>query len=201
MISSPSALRNRGPILEVLRRHLPASGAVLEIASGSGEHVVHFAAALPSLVFHPSEPDAESRASVAERVAASGLANLRAPLAIDAAAGDWRIPEDLRDSLVAIVCINMVHIAPWSATLSLLDQAAHLLRTRGILFLYGPYRRGGRHTSASNEAFDRDLRARNAAWGVRDLEDVDAEAARRGLRLLEVVEMPANNVSLVLSRE
>jgi hypothetical protein len=198
MISSPAALRNRGPILEVLRRHLPASGAVLELASGSGEHIVHFARALPSLVFQPSDPDAEARASIAER--ASGLANVRTPLAIDAAAPDWQVPADIAGSLVAIVCINMIHIASWSATLGLLEGAARLLGPQRLLYLYGPYRRGRRHTAPSNEAFDRDLRARNPAWGVRDLEDVEDEAAKRGFALDDVVEMPANNCSLVLRR-
>lgn len=201
MISSPAALRNRGPILDVLRRHLPATGAVLEIASGSGEHVVHFAAALPALLFQPSDPDPESRASIAERIAASGVANVRPPLAIDASARDWELPAEIAGALAAIVCINMVHISPWSATLGLLDDAARQLPRGGLLYLYGPYRRGGRPTAPSNEAFDRDLRARNPAWGLRDLEAVEAEADKRGFMLAEVVEMPANNVSLVLRRE
>ena len=200
MISSPAALRNRGPILEVLRRHLPASGAVLEIASGSGEHAVHFAAALPALLFQPSDPDAESRASIAERISASGLANVRAPLAIDTSAPDWTLPDDIASSIAAIVCINMTHISPWNATLGLLDGAARLLKRGGLLYLYGPYRRGGTATAPSNEAFDRDLRARNPAWGLRHVEDVEQEARRRGLLLEEIVEMPANNLSLVLRR-
>lgn len=201
MISSPAALRNRDPILEVLRRHLPAEGAVLEIASGSGEHVVHFAAALPELVFQPSDPDPQSRASIAARATASGLANVRAPLAIDAAAPDWQVPGEIAKALVAIACINMVHISPWSATLGLLDGAARLLPRRGLLYLYGPYRRDGRHTAPSNESFDQDLRARNPQWGVRDVKDLEQEARRRALLLHEIVDMPANNMSLVLRRE
>jgi uncharacterized protein DUF938 len=201
MISSPAALRNRGPILQVLRRSLAASGAVLEIASGSGEHVLHFAAALPGLAFQPSDADAGARAAIAERIVASGLANVRPPLAIDASAPPWPLPREIADSLTAIVCINMIHIAPWSACLGLLEGAAGLLPPGGLLYLYGPYRRGRRHTSPSNESFDQDLRARNPAWGVRDLEDLEAEARRRSLALEEVVEMPANNLSVLLRRE
>ena len=200
MLSSPAALRNRGPILEVLRRHLPASGAVVELASGSGEHVMHFAAAFPALVFQPSDPDPHARASIAERVAHSGLSNVRAPQFVDASADDWTLPAEIAASLAAIVCINMIHISPWSAALGLLRGAGNLLPAGGVLFLYGPYRRGGRHTAPSNDAFDRDLRARNPDWGVRDVEDVVAEAAVRKLALAEVVAMPANNLSVVLRR-
>jgi SAM-dependent methyltransferase len=201
MLSSPAALRNRDPILDVLRRNLPAAGTVLEIASGSGEHVVHFAAALPALVFQPSDPNPEARASIAARLDQSGLANVRAPLAIDAAAPDWPVQSDIADALVAILCINMIHISPWSATLGLLDGAARLLPRGGLLYLYGPYRRDGVHTAPSNEAFDQDLRARDPQWGVRDLADIRQEAARRSLLLREAVGMPANNMSLLLRRE
>jgi len=200
MLSSPSALRNRGPILEVLRRHLPASGAVLELASGSGEHVTHFAAAFPALVFQPSDPDPQARASIADRVAQSGLSNVRAPLRVDASADDWALPAQIAASLAAIVCINMIHISPWSATLGVLRGAGKLLPAGGVLFLYGPYRRGGRHTAPSNDAFDRDLRARNPDWGVRNVEDVIAEGAAQQVALAEIVEMPANNLSVVLRR-
>ena len=200
MLSSPSALRNRGPILEVLRRHLPASGAVLELASGSGEHVTHFAAAFPALVFQPSDPDPQARASIADRVAQSGLSNVRAPLRVDASADDWKLPAEIAASLAAIVCINMIHISPWSATLGVLRGAGKLLPAGGVLFLYGPYRRGGRHTAPSNDAFDRDLRARNPDWGVRNVEDVIAEGAAQQVALAEIVEMPANNLSVVLRR-
>lgn len=200
MLSSAATLRNRGPILEVLRRHLPASGAVLELASGSGEHVTHFAAAFPALVFQPSDPDPQARASIAERVARSGLSNVHAPQRVDASADDWTLPADIAASLAAIVCINMIHISPWSAALGVLRGAARLLPADGVLFLYGPYRRGGRHTAPSNEAFDRDLRARNSAWGLRNVEDVVAEATAQRLALAEIVEMPANNLSVVLRR-
>ena len=201
MLSSPAALRNRGPILEVLRRHLPASGAVLELASGSGEHVTHFAAAFPALVFQPSDPDPQARASIAERVAESGLSNVRTPQLVDASADDWTLPAEITASLAAIVCINMIHISPWSAALGVLRGAGKLLASDGVLYLYGPYRRRGRATAPSNEAFDRDLRARNRAWGVRNVEDVVAEAAVQKLALAEIVDMPANNLSVVLRRE
>jgi SAM-dependent methyltransferase len=200
MLSSPAALRNRGPILEVLRRHLPASGAVLELASGSGEHVTHFGAAFLTLVFQPSDPDPQARASIAERVAQSGLSNVRAPQFVDASADDWTLPAEIAASLAAIVCINMIHISPWSAALGVLRSAGKLLPADGVLFLYGPYRRGGHHTAPSNDAFDRDLRARNPDWGVRNVEDVVAEGAAQRLALAEIVEMPANNLSVVLRR-
>jgi SAM-dependent methyltransferase len=200
MLSSPAALRNRGPILEVLRRHLPASGAVLELASGSGEHVTHFAAAFPALVFQPSDPDPQARASIAERVVQSGLSNVRAPLCVNASADAWSLPAEIAQSLAAIVCINMIHISPWSAALGVLRGAGKLLPADGVLFLYGPYRRAGRATAPSNDAFDRDLRARNSDWGLRNVEDVVAEAAAQQLALAEIVEMPANNLSVVLRR-
>ncbi len=200
MLSSPPALRNRDPILQVLRRHLPASGAVLEIASGSGEHVTHFAAALPDLVFQPSDQDPAARASIAARIEQDKLKNVREPLDLDASATDWRLPSEIAGSLAAILCINMIHASPWRATLGLLRGAGNALRPQGLLYLYGPYRRGGR-TAPSNEAFERDyLRVRNPEWGVRNLEDVVAEAAARHFTLADVIEMPANNLSVLLRR-
>ena len=200
MLSSAQALRNRGPILEVLQRHLPTSGTVLEIASGSGEHVAHFAPALPHLVFQPSDPDRAARASIAARIEQEKLKNVREPLDLDAGAGDWRLPAEIAGSLAAILCINMIHASPWRATLGLLRGAGNALRAQGLLYLYGPYRRGG-HTAPSNEEFERDyLRVRNPEWGVRNLEDVIAEATAQQLALAEIVEMPANNLSVLLRR-
>jgi hypothetical protein len=191
--NAPSTLRNREPILDVLREVLPATGAVLEVASGTGQHVAFFAEALPGLTFQPSDPDAEARASVAAWCAS--LPNVRPPLALDVTAERWGgTPAD------AVLCINMIHIAPWTACEGLMRGAAHLLPPGGVLVLYGPYRLGGRHTAPSNAAFDRSLRLQNPAWGVRDLEAVVAEAARRGLSLERRVEMPANNQSIVLRR-
>lgn len=192
---APAAQRNRQPILDVLKPRLPPHGLVLEIASGSGEHVVHYAAALPALDFQPSDPDAEARASIDDWVRTLGLGNVRPALAIDVTVKRW--PVDRAD---AILCANMIHIAPWAASVGLISGAARMLGAGGVLFLYGPYRRGGRHTAPSNDAFDQDLRRRNPAWGVRDLEAVAGLAAEQGFSPPEVVEMPANNLSLIFKR-
>ncbi len=189
---APATLRNRNPILEALRRHLPARGTVLEVASGTGEHAVHFAAALPHLLFRPSDPDPGARASIGAWARDARLPNLRAALALDVAAPDW---EGAAGAADAVLCVNMVHIAPWAATRGLMRGAARLLPAGGVLCLYGPFKRGGRHTAPSNEAFDAQLRASDPAWGVRDLEAVAAEAAARGFAAPPVVEeMPANNL-------
>jgi len=191
--TAPAAARNRDPILALLRSSLPATGTVLEIASGSGEHVVHFAAALPALDWQPSDPSPEARGSIAAWRDASRLANIRPPIALDAAAADWPVAR-----ADAILAINMVHISPWAATLGLLAGAARLLPAGGLLYLYGPYRRAGHPLAPSNAAFDADLRARNPQWGLRAVEEVAAAAT--GLRLAEIVEMPANNLSLLFRR-
>jgi hypothetical protein len=197
---APAAQRNREPILEVLRRHLPSAGAVLEIASGTGEHCAWFAAGLPGLVFQPSDPDRSHRASIAAWAAADRRANVRPPLALDTSKPDWAEHEGIPRPLAAILCINMVHIAPWPATLGLMRGAERLLGGGRLLFLYGPYKRGGAHTAPSNEAFDQSLRAMNPEWGVRDVEAVVAAAEAHGFALVETVGMPANNLSLVLRR-
>ena len=193
--TAPHVARNAVPILEVLRDVLPAEGLVLEIASGSGEHVLAFARGFPNLAWQPSDPDPVALASIEAWRAAEGAPNLLAPLRLDAAAPDW--PLERAD---AILCINMVHISPWSATLGLLDGAARLLAPGAPLYLYGAYRRDGVLTAPSNEAFDRSLRERNPDWGVRRLEDVAAEAERRSLALDRVIEMPANNLSVIFRR-
>jgi SAM-dependent methyltransferase len=192
---APAAERNRDAILAVLKRHLPVRGLVLELASGSGEHAVHFAAALPDLVFQPSDPDAASCASIDAWAASAGLANLRPAIALDATAQHWPIP-----AADAILCINMIHIAPWAAAIGLLQGAARILAPGGVLYLYGPYKRDGRHTAPSNDAFDRGLRARDPAWGVRDLEAVAALAAANGFAAPAIEPMPANNLSLIFRR-
>lgn len=192
---APAAARNRDPILDVLRGVLPRTGTVLEIASGSGEHVLHFARALPRLVFQPSDPNPEARRSIAAWAAESGPANLRPPLALDAAAPSW--PVTTAD---AVLCINMIHISPWAATEGLMRGAAAILPPGGPLYLYGPYRRAGVATAPSNEAFDRDLRGRDPSWGLRALEDVASLAAAAGLSAPAVTEMPANNLSVVFRR-
>lgn len=190
--TAPSAERNKQPILEVLARVLPARGNVLEIGSGTGQHVAHFARALPGLVFQPGEMDEGRHASIAAWVRHEELANVKPPLAFDLA----RLPWPVREA-DAIVCINVIHISPWEATLGLMRGAGELLPPGGVLVTYGPYRRGGAHTAPSNETFDAWLKERDPRWGVRDMEEVAALAKEAGLELEEVVPMPANNFTLV----
>ena len=187
---SPSAARNCGPILDALRPCLPSAGLVLEVASGSGEHCAHLAAALPGLTFQPTDPDADALASI--NAWCGGLPNVRPALALDAAAAEWPVA-----AAYAVLCVNMIHIAPWAAAGGLVAGAARVLPRGGVLALYGPYLRGGRHTGPGNVAFDADLRARNPAWGVRGLEDVAALAAGAGFGAPEVVSMPADNLVVV----
>lgn len=187
---APATLRNREAIAAELAALLPQHGTVLEVASGSGEHAAFFAERFPALTFVPSDPDAAARESIASWCA--GLANVAPPLAIDAAAGDWPIA-----AADAVLCINMVHISPWAATLGLLDGTARLLPTGGPLILYGPYRRADAPTAPSNEAFDQSLKARDPRWGLRDVAEVTAAAEARGLRFARLVEMPANNIMLL----
>jgi SAM-dependent methyltransferase len=194
-LDAPATLRNRQPILDVLKPHLPAHGLVLEVASGTGQHVVHFARACPGLTFQPSDPDPAHRASIDAWAAALGLANVRPAIALDASAEAW--PVEAAD---AVLCINMIHISPWEATLGLMRGAARVLSPDGLLYLYGPYKRGGRHTAPGNEAFDASLRAENPLWGVRDLEAVANLAAAQGFAAPEIVEMPANNLSLLFRK-
>ncbi|TXN09791.1 DUF938 domain-containing protein [Methylobacterium sp. WL122] len=192
---SPAAARNAAFIAEVLMRVLPPSGLVLEIASGSGEHAVHFARALPALVWQPSDPDEAARRSIVAHARGAALANIQSPLAIDAVRQRW--PVTRAD---AVVAINMIHIAPWDATIGLTAGAEAMLAEGGVLYLYGPFREGGAHTAPSNAAFDDSLRARNASWGIRDIEAVVAAARAHDLHLAERVAMPANNLSLIFHR-
>jgi SAM-dependent methyltransferase len=192
---SPSAARNSGPIREVLEKVLPRRGVALEIGSGTGEHVVCFAKALPGLLWQPSDPDPASRASIAAWIAAEGLANVRAPVAIDVREAVWGVEDEA--PFGALISLNMIHIAPWQAALGLLAGAGRLLRPDGMLYLYGPFMRSGAHTAPSNAAFDADLKRRDPHWGVRDTDDLVREAAPHKLELREVIEMPANNLSLV----
>ncbi len=192
---APATARNSDPILEVLRRVLPSTGTVLEIASGSGEHAVFMARNLPGLIWQPSDLDADARSSIDAWRQHELLANMREPLAIDAETDHWDI-----DAADAIVCINMVHISPWTATEGVIRGAARLLPTDGVLYLYGPYRIDGRQTAPSNEAFDADLQSRNPAWGVRRSGAVQVLAETNGLKLTEIVDMPANNFSLIFRK-
>ena len=194
--SIPAAERNKDPILGVLARVLPSRGLVLEVASGTGQHVMHFAEALSGLTWQPSDPDAELRESIAMRIQEERRANVKGPIDLDVTKHPW--PLQTAD---AVVAINMIHVAPWSATLALFEGAKALLSTEHVLFLYGPYRRFGHHTSEGNAQFDRDLRANNPEWGLRDLEAVSDVAVGAGFVLAETVEMPANNFTLVFRRE
>jgi hypothetical protein len=192
---APATLRNRDFILDVLRDVLPMTGVILEIASGSGEHIVHFAKNLPALVFQPSDPQPDALQSIAAWVKATGVSNVRAPVALDASDAVWPIA-----SADGIICINMIHISPWEATVGLIKGAAAILPPTSPLYLYGPYIREGLATAPSNQAFDRSLRDRNPSWGLRDLEAVAAIAQSVGFSAPVITEMPANNLSMVFRR-
>ena len=194
--SSPAALRNRDPIADLLRDVLPQNGTVLELASGSGEHVIHFAALFPELVWQPSDPSPEARASVEAWVEAEKLTNVLQPINVDASSETW--PISRADAMIAI---NMIHISPWPATQGLLRHAGRLLPAGGPLILYGPYRRQGQPLVASNVEFDASLRARNPEWGIRLLEDVQSLAEQSGLSLTSVTELPANNLGVGFTRQ
>ncbi len=190
--ASAAVARNREPILAVLKRVLPAPGLVLEIASGTGEHAVHFAAALPHLSWQPTDRDPEAIQSIFAHRTAARLPNLLPALELDASAPSWPVPR-----ADAVVAINMIHIAPWAAAEGLMAGAARTLTPGGVLYLYGPFKENRHHTAASNASFDAILRASNPEWGVRDLGEVSDLANEHGLDLVERISMPANNLSLV----
>ncbi len=192
---SPTVARNRDPILAVLRRHLPAQGTVLEIAAGTGEHAAYFAPQFPHLAWQPTDLDPDALASIEAHRAATDAPNLRAPIELDVTAPAW--PLTRAD---AVISINMIHISPWTAAQGLMTGAARLLPAGGVLYLYGPFKENGEHTAPSNAAFDANLRARDPAWGVRDVGDVRALADSHGFDFVERVAMPANNLSLVFRR-
>ena len=195
---APATQRNREPILKVLSEILPAQSKILEIASGTGEHALYFASEL-DCCWIPSDPNPLARESITAWQNTCGLDNLELPLSIDASADDWYRQLENRE-INAIVNINMIHISPWEACLGLFEGARAILPPGGVLYLYGPYKRDGEHTAASNASFDRSLRDRNPAWGIRDLERVVAAAAAQNLKLEQVVNMPANNLSVVFTR-
>ena len=192
-LSAPSVARNREPILQALRPHLPPAGLVLEVASGTGEHVAFLAAALPQLHWQPTDPDAERRASIAAWT--GDLPNVRRPLALDASAATWPVAR-----ADAVLCINMVHIAPWRAAEGLVAGAARVLARDGLLALYGPFRHAGHAMQPGNAAFDAELRATDPAWGLRTVEDLAALAASAGFGPVRAVGMPADNLLLLFPR-
>jgi cyclopropane fatty-acyl-phospholipid synthase-like methyltransferase len=194
--TSESTARNRQPILDVLAPRLPEGARVLEIASGAGEHAVFLAEALPGIVWRPSDSDAQARESIAAWRAQAALPNLEAPLALDAA----NLPTWPTEPVDAVVCINMIHISPWAATQGLMAGAGRLLTPGGKLFLYGPYIEADVETAPSNLAFHWSLRARDRAWGLRDLGEVQAFAATCGLAFVERIAMPANNIIVVFEK-
>lgn len=193
--SAPAAMRNRGPIADVLAVWLPASGLVLEVASGTGEHAVHFARRFPALAWQPSDVNEAALGSIRAWRAEAGLPNLRAPLVIDAATADWPITH-----ADAVISINMVHISPWTAALGLLDGAERLLAEGAPLILYGPWLSSEIETAESNRAFDAQLKAVDPSWGLRQVEDFAREAGARGLDFVEQRAMPANNLMLRFRR-
>ena len=195
LLTSPAAERNKEPILTVLESILPETGSVLEIASGSGQHVCFFAAELPRIRWQPTEPDDASREAIVTRIREAGLPNVEPPLALDVHAPRWPVAS----SYDAVLCINMVHISPWSSTNALCIGAARHLRTQGKLLLYGPYLENGT-AAQSNLDFDATLKRRNQEWGLRDLDEVTRLAALHGLQRQQVVRMPANNLTVVFAK-
>lgn len=193
--TAPAVARNRDPILAVLQRFLPARGFVLEIASGTGEHALHFARGMPGVTWQPSDPDSESFASIAAHRSAAKLPNLLPPFELDVMSPQW--PVTKADAMVAI---NMIHIAPWAVSKGLMVGAERLLSPGGVLYLYGPYKEKSVPTAPSNEAFDRSLRMRDPSWGLRDLDDVIALANRHALDFAERIAMPAHNLSVIFRR-
>jgi cyclopropane fatty-acyl-phospholipid synthase-like methyltransferase len=194
---APATLRNRAPIADVLRTILPAAGRVLEIASGSGEHAVHFAAAFPGIVWQPSDVDPDCLASIRAWSAEAALPNLESPLTLDVRILPWPV---LAESYDAVVSINMIHIAPFECCQALMAGAVVALKAGGRLMLYGPFKIDGHHTAPSNAAFDANLQVMDPRFGVRDLAEVLSEAALRGFVFERRVEMPANNLSLLFRK-
>lgn len=192
---SAAAERNRGPILDALQAVLPPHARVLEIASGTGQHAAHFAAAQPGWTWQPSEADAAALPVIAARC--SGLANVRPPLALDVLEASWPAPAGAFD---ALFCANLLHIAPWPTCAALMAGAARHLAPGGALVLYGPYIVDGEAPAPGNTAFDADLRARNPAWGLRRLADVSGQAAQVGLAFEQRIDRPANNLLLLFRR-
>ncbi|MCG8506890.1 MAG: class I SAM-dependent methyltransferase [Sphingomonadales bacterium] len=198
---APAAARNRQPILDVLKRVLPPTGTVLELASGTGEHAVFLGPKLAPRMWQPTDIAPDALVSINAWLAKTGSANVRPPFLLDAAATAWPMEKLLpTPPITAVVAINMIHIAPWQACLGLIAGARRVLKPGGVLYLYGPYSVGGAHTAPSNATFDEVLKSQDPDWGVRDVDDVEAAASQQGFRLNETVAMPANNLSLVFVR-
>jgi SAM-dependent methyltransferase len=195
LLTSAAAERNKDPILTVLESVLPANGSVLEIASGTGQHVCFFAAALPNSRWQPTEPDDASREAISVRIRESGLVNVAQPIALDVLEPHWPVHEHYD----AVLCINMIHISPWPATHALFRGVGKLLAPQGKLVLYGPYLENGKAVQ-SNLDFDASLKRRNSEWGLRDLDEVTRVAAGHGLQRQQIVRMPANNLTVVFAR-
>ena len=197
----PATERNRRPIGDLLSQLLPAAGAVLELASGSGEHAVCFQQRFTNLLWQASDPDPDHRASIDAWIRYQGLSDVMpAALNLDVEERPWPLPQTIRESLKAVVCINLLHISPANCTNAVLEESAVLLPSGAPLIIYGPFMRNGAHTSASNAAFDRSLRERNNQWGLREVSLITSLAASAGFKLDDVVPMPANNLTLVLRR-
>jgi SAM-dependent methyltransferase len=200
-LDAPAFHRNHGPIWSVMSPFLnERAGHVLELGSGTGQHAAAFARRAPQIVWWPSDCDETHLKSIAAWHAHAQLANLKMPLRIDIEQPDWRMSCAEFPELTAIVCINVLHIAPWTVSQGLVAGAARYLSRDGRLFVYGPFMRDGRHTAASNGAFDRSLRRQNSEWGVRDAGDLAALAIRSNLELAAITQMPVNNLTLVFKR-
>lgn len=195
-----AVLKNREPILNILKQFMPNQGNILEIASGTGEHSLFFAPHFPQQRWIPSDCTSESLASIKAWGEEYPHDNLQSPLTIDVMERDWFLSLQGKE-ISAIVCINMIHIAPWEACLGLLAGAGQLLPKDGILYLYGAYKVNNRHTAPSNEEFDRYLRSQNPLWGVRNVEDVEKVAHHGGLELSQTIPMPSNNFSLIFVKK
>lgn len=198
---APATLRNREPILAVLKDCLPPHGTILEIASGSGQHASYFIEHLPENYWQPSDPDSKSRNSISAWWWEVQLNNILPPLDINTRDAVWAIETiKLPQPVTSFVCINMIHISPWESTVGLMEGAARILPKDGILYLYGPYKRDHIHTAPSNELFDIKLRDQNPDWGIRDLNDVKELAQEKGLEFVKTIEMPANNLSIIFKK-
>ena len=192
-LHTPAALRNRDPILSVLKEVFPAAGTILEIASGSGEHARDFAAAFPGVIWCPTDFDERALASIEAYRRLEGSENLRPPVLLDVTDTDWPVA-----AADAMLCVNMIHISPWQCCIGLMQGAGRTLAPGGLLILYGPFSRGGAHTAPSNAAFDASLKRQNPEWGVRDLDDVAAVGQESGFSLDRVIDMPSNNFCVIL---